>query len=440
MLLAAVLLTGCAFVRGPSDRDPFARGLWPLTNGDRRPWAGVMERSWLGPVVHGESWLEADGALVERRFELRPLYSVRRNDELVRHDILYPLARWREGSEGTLGWLLWLARARYDPETEAREKTLGFVFWGRTGGGSRYWGVFPLFGTFEKLFGFDQIRFVLWPLYARGHRRGYTETQILWPFFAYGRGDGRSKFRFWPFYGVKRREGVSVHRFYVWPFIHHHLTHLDTATPTSALYVIPLYGRRDAGPRHTRFYLFPLLSRKWNDQYPATHGLDVLWPIFSSERNVKGHTYWALRPIVETRRSPERSGWTVGLGLLGRMRVRDEALEGETIRLLWAGRFVWRREGERETRVRDLWPLFRFSERRDPDGTESGFLRVPYLIPLRGLDPDGWDRHYNKLFEVYGARWLGKERRSSLLFGLRETRDSESERWVNWAGFLHWSR
>jgi hypothetical protein len=399
-----------------------------------------VERSWLGPLVHGESLLNGDGAVHERRFALRPLYSVRRNEELVRHDLVYPLARRREQPDGTLGWLFFLARTRHEPATGAGDAVLGLVYRGRGADGSRFGGLFPFYGTFRQRFGFEQIRFVLWPLFARGHRGGYTETQLLWPFFAYGRGDGRTKFRFWPFYGVKRREGISVHRYFLWPFVHHNRTHLDTATPARALYIVPLYGRRDAGPRHTRFYLFPLLSRKWDDEYSLATQLDVLWPIFSRERDIRGASYWALRPIVEVRRGAERAGWSVGLGLLGKGRMRGEAVEGRMLRLLWAGRWGWRRERGRETRFRDVWPLFRYFDRRDSNGVGHGFLRVPYLLPMRGLEPDGWDRHYNKLFELYRARWRGEESRSSLLFGLREVRDSESEHWISWAGLLHRSR
>ena len=55
-------------------------------------------------------------------------------------------------------------------------------------------------------------------------------------------------------------------------------------------------------------------------------------------------------------------------------------------------------------------------------------------------EPDRWDRHYNKLFELYGARWLGEERRSSLLFGLRETRSTAAIKWSNWGGWLEFAR
>jgi hypothetical protein len=84
----------------------------------------------------------------------------------------------------------------------------------------------------------------------------------------------------------------------------------------------------------------------------------------------------------------------------------------------------------------DVWPLFRRASFREADGTRHGFLRVPWLLPLRGVDPDGWDRHYNKLFEIYGATWLAGERRSSTLFGLREARSAPGSTWVQWGGWL----
>jgi hypothetical protein len=187
-----------------------------------------------------------------------------------------------------------------------------------------------------------------------------------------------------------------------------------------------------------RFYLFPLFSRQWNEADPAVYRIDLLWPIFTRERDNEGGRHTAFRPILDLRRTPEWSAWTVGLGLAGRTRRHGGGREERIVRLLWAGRVGWQRDGAEEIRWRDVWPVLRFEARRTAAGTEHGFLRVPYLLPLRGLEPDGWDRHYNKLFELYGARWRGDERRSSLLFGLLEARDSASESWRSWAGLLHW--
>ena len=103
----------------------------------------------------------------------------------------------------------------------------------------------------------------------------------------------------------------------------------------------------------------------------------------------------------------------------------------------WAGRVGTRREAGAVERRVDLWPFYRHARFVDARGNERGFTRVPYLLPMRGLDPDGWDRHYNKLFELYGARWLNAERRSSILFGFREARSAPGVEWTSWGGLVH---
>ena len=413
-------------------------GLWPLLTGDRRPWAGAREFRSLGPLLHWEYRdLQAGSAKAETRLEARPLFSFVETPGETRLDVLFPVASWRRDEEGPRGYLFWLGRSRDDSVRGTDEWLFTGAFGGTTSEGTGYSGLFPLYGQFFDRFGFDRIRFVLWPIYAEGRVRGYREIHVLWPFFRFGWGDGRFVFRFWPFYGVDRHEGYEVRRFWLWPFVHHRVSRLDTPTPERLFYVLPFYGRRDAGPFHSRFYLFPLYARRWDDDHPEVYRLDLPWPLYSREVDVQGTRYFRLNPLLSWARGEQVSSWRVGFGLLGRRRIERDGLVEDQVQILWMGRFGSRVEGERGRRHRDLWPLFRWTELREPGEAARGFLRIPYLLPFRGLDPDGWDRHYNKLFELYGERWVGEERRSSLLFGLREARESPSERWESWFGLLH---
>jgi hypothetical protein len=236
---------------------------------------------------------------------------------------------------------------------------------------------------------------------------------------------------------VDRREGRSVRKFWLWPFVHQRISRLDTPTPERLFFFIPFYGRRDAGPFHSRFYLFPLYARRWDDDHPGVQRLDMPWPIYSRELDVQGTRYFRLNPLWSRARGEGVSKWRVGFGLLGRSRVSRDGIDEDMMQILWMGRFGSIVEGERFRRHRDLWPFWRWTERREPGEEVRGFFRVPYLLPFRGLEPDGWDRHYNKIFELYGRRWRGDESRSSLLFGLREGRDAPSEHWESWLGLLH---
>jgi hypothetical protein len=391
--------------------------------------------------VHRELELR-DGAAPERRSELRPLYSSRRTESASRRDVLYPVATWSVGPGRTEGWVAWIARFRRD-EGKGTETIVGTAHRGMSENGSprvAHRGLFPIFGAFSDRFGFDRIAYHLWPLHARGDAGEYSEVQILWPLFAYGRGGGRYKLRLWPLYGIDRREGESVRQFFLWPFVHRRAERLDTESPERATYILPVYGRRDRGSRHMRFHLFPLLARQWDDAHPGAHRTELLWPIFLRERDRRGGERYALRPLFERQSGEGRASWSVGLGLFGRSSLRAEGVEEERLRVLWAGQCLRRSAQGVEIRRADLWPLLRFSERRVEGAPPSGFLRVPYLLPMRGLEPDGWDRHYNKLFELYGARWERGERRSSLLYGVREGRSSLTERWVSWGGLLHLRR
>jgi hypothetical protein len=406
--LVAASLLGCAGLGAPGEEAPFERGLWPLYSADAAPWAGVRERRALGPLLRWEA------RPTERRFEWRPFYSSLARPELRRFDVLYPVLARRVTPERDQSRLLVLARSRRDADTAASHSTFGIAFRGRTADGEGYSGLFPLYGTLRERLGFDRLSFALWPLFARARRGEYRETQLLWPVFALGRGDGRFKLRVWPLFGVRRRDGISDRRYLLWPLFHWRRDHLDTGRPSRAFYALPFYGRRDRGPQHSRFYLFPLLARQWSDVEPASSRLDLLWPLFSRGRG-GDESLLALRPLyVERSRATARSqSWL--LGLLGRSETRAGDLLERNWRLLWVSRFGYRVEGQTEARRIDLWPLFRRASFRAADGTGSGFLRVPWLLPLKGLEPDGWDRHYNGLFQLYRASWLGAERRSSAL-------------------------
>ncbi len=434
LVLVCGVLSACAGFAGNSEEDPFRRGLWPFYTADAQSWAGVQEVRALGPLLHWE------GRADKRLFEARPLYSSIRADHERGWDVFYPVVAHREGADRTQTWLLLLARGRTDHQRGTNQTHLGVFFSGRTEGGKRYGGIFPLWGVFLERLGFDRIDFLLWPLFARGRRGDYTETQILWPFFAYGSGDGRRLLRVWPLFGIDKREGVHDRRFFLWPFVHDRRERLGAVHPHISFFVLPFYGRRDAGPLASRFYLLPLYMRQWDRRKPEVGRLDLLWPIYRRGREADGTDFITLRPFFARSRSDQKQEFSVLLGLVGRTQRHSEGLDERLWRLLWAGRVGKRIEGSRETKHVDLWPFYRSLHVRESGGNEHGFVRVPYLLPMRGLDPDGWDRHYNKLLEFYGARWRNDEERSSLLFGLREVRRAPGVAWESWGGLLHLRR
>jgi hypothetical protein len=427
LLLCLAGLLGCA----TAPDDPFARGVWPLYTADARPWAGTREARALATLA---AFYERDR---ERGFALRPWLSFRETREVDRWDVLFPLAARERTGEQDESWLFLLGHRKTRADSPRYESHLGIGFRGRTEGGETYGGVFPFYGRFRERLGFDTIRFALFPLFARGERGDYRETHVLWPLFSFGRGDGRALLRVWPLFGFDRAEGRYDRSFWLWPFVHVRREHLSSPRPERVFWVLPLYGRRDVGSWQTRFFLFPLWIRQRDVARPGVGSLDLLWPIWSSSRDREGNEFHALRPLFARRETNDSLRETWLLGLFGRTRVQAPDLEERIWQLLWAGRVGFRREAGLERRHADLWPLLRAGASVDAEGTERAFLRVPYLLPMRGLEPDGWQRHWNALFEIYTRRAEGDERRSDLFFGLLETRESPDAFWASLGGILH---
>ncbi len=436
MLLARVIVLALISLPTPSlgadeptAGSPFKRGLWPFYTGDARPWAGTQDARALGPVFH---WRNREDS---KFFEMRPFYS---SDETADHSIwrvLFPVVGHRDREDHDQTWLLMLGRDRTNITKSRRDTVLGPLWLGRNADGSRFGGLFPLAGKFVDRLGFDEITFGLWPLIARAKHGEYTETQILWPFFAWGSGGGRFKLRIWPFFGVERKKGIFDHRYFVWPLIHWRRDALDAETPERALYILPVYGRRDAGRYATRFYLWPLFTRQWDREGLGPERIDLLWPFYTRIQgpNIEMR---AIRPVYSRKFTPNEREIGLLFGALARRQAKYEDLAVDQWRVFWAGRIGVRSSPDQTLEHFDLWPLYRYQERVDKKGIRSGFVRVPYILPMRGLDPDGWDRHYNKLFEVYGSAWRADEYRNSWFWGFKETRRSTQERWSNWLGFL----
>jgi hypothetical protein len=190
----------------------------------------------------------------------------------------------------------------------------------------------------------------------------------------------------------------------------------------------------------SRFWLFPLFLRQWNRTDPDVGRIDLLWPFYSKGRSRDGSEFLAVRPVYSHSQRKHEEQTSYLLGLVGTTEIREAGVHERSWRVLWAGRLGTRQEMGRDVRHVDLWPLYRSLRVREEDGTEQGFVRVPYLIPLRALEPDSWNRNYNQLLELYSRRWRNGEQRSSLLFGLREMRRSSRVSWESWGGFLHFRR
>lgn len=179
---------------------------------------------------------------------LRPLF-YRDNNET---DILFPLGHFT-ASKGLFFPIYSSDRDEYRPHT-----TLFPIFYGRYYQ-QQYGGVFPVYGSLYHRFGYDNARFILWPLYSSTTSDDIKTYYILWPVFSYSKG---REFKIFPLYGYEKSQN-SRHDFILWPFFHRKQE---------------LQGRTDAA--------LPLFLYSRGDFYK---NISIIWPLFSYSRDDRAH-------------------------------------------------------------------------------------------------------------------------------------------------------
>src|SRR5262249_39180696 len=137
-----------------------------------------------------------------------------------------------------------------------------------------YTALFPIYGHFKYRFLRDDIRFLLFPLYAKTRKRDVVTANYLYPFFHLRHGDGLSGWQFWPVVGHERKspgsrtnvadevEVVPGHDkwFTLWPFIFNEHTGLGTTNPASLHTVLPLYSQFRSANRDATSVLWPFFT------------------------------------------------------------------------------------------------------------------------------------------------------------------------------------
>jgi hypothetical protein len=431
----AVGLAACSTPVPDGARRPL--DLWPFVVRDARPVAGIATTRVAGPFY--ESWTrdsEADPEARETGWTLRPL-AARIEDEASTFEFLFPLGQLRRDDEGTRLRLTPLVDHVFRPSgddavEEADDRPNGWTFLlafgGRTREGSRYGGVFPLAGFAEQRFGLERLDFLLFPLFARGREAsGYRRVHVLWPFFSWGSGGGRRTLRVWPLYGSDVRQGEWSKRFALWPLVHWQTERPGEPDERRVRLVLPFWGETERRHARSRMLLGPLWIRAEND-LTGERSTDVLWPFFHRGSRPASETYAGSReirvePFYRHAVAPGRERTGALFGLVERSRGHEGELAFDSFRVAFAARFASARDEASGASLvrRELWPFFRYADATAEDGRDAGFLRAPWLLPLRG---EGFERHALGLFTGYERRWRSGERRTDWLWGLARSRDA----------------
>lgn len=209
--------------------------------------------------------LETTTAPGQSEFIFHPFYGNYKNEEKAYefHHALYPLFM----GHGTNYWKKWslfyffTGDDRYHKDKkEDSDLFLSPLFHFGSGAdpSEDYYSFFPLYGKMKSKFGWDEINYVLFPLYSNWSGKNYKAHSLLWPIIMWGGGRHRSDFRIFPIYSKKEHQGKYVRRTFLWPFFQWSSEGLDKRDPRYVFFSFPLYGHKwtDSGDMSAHTFLW----------------------------------------------------------------------------------------------------------------------------------------------------------------------------------------
>ncbi len=388
----------------------------------------------LGPLVHEFSLTLEPGERVEAagpvmRYEIRtngieewavsPLVSHTADRELDSEelDILYPIVTYdRFGSEYKFRWFLlttWSGGQDQQDQLRRRFTIFPFYFQQRSPDPRFcYTAVFPFYGTIQERLQRDEIKFTLFPLYARTRKRAVVTENYLYPIVHLRRGEGLRGWQVWPFAGYETKqvtsrtnaldevEVVGGHEkfFALWPLYFNERTGIGTTNVQTDLVVLPFYAATRSPARDSSSYLWPFFTYT-NDRAKRYREWDAPWPLIVFARG-QGKTANRVWPFFSQVQGPYNRSEFYAWPLFWRHRSHAPPLDRDRIRILF---FLYsdltekNLETGRSLRRQDLWPLF--TRRRDPEGRD----RLQLLALLEPFLPNNKsvERNYSPLWALW---------------------------------------
>lgn len=440
---------------------------------------GYEQRVWEAmPAEVGLLDLPAEPSAVQdaaTTLAFPPLFSLLKRPpvDALSWDFLYPLVTYdRYGKEYRLqfGQLLSFSGGQSQAGTESRGFSLfPLLFFRRSADPAQnYSAVLPFYGHFEKHLFRDEIRVVLWPLYAQTRTKDVVTDNYLVPFFHLRHGDGLKGWQFWPLVGREHKDITTKidafgdvrtipgqdSLFVLWPLFFRNDADVGTTNQIRQRVLLPLYSMQLSPAKDSRSYLWPLGPTFVEDRAEGYHQVGAPWPLIVFARG-QSRTIDRVFPLFSHMQYRDAETTWYLWPLYWHREVRTESLHRDMTRIAF---FLYTDIKDRDASTQrtshrtDFWPLF--AARRDFDGTERFQLFAP-LEPILTQNPSV-ARNWSPLWAIWRAEKNAKTgahsrsflwnlyryeaapgaRKCSLLFGLIQYDTGlQGSRW-RWLYFL----
>ncbi len=384
---------------------------------------------YLGPL--GEKVI-SPGGREETLYAFRPFWSSFDNQEngFSGSDYLWPVSVWRDFPFADFRWILCYYGSREGKGTR-RDYLIPLWFSGMKEG-EFYWGVFPFYGDLRDVIGYDQTRFILFPLYWQTWKEKSYGEAYLWPIVNWEKSPRHDKFRIFPFYAVNEVYGRSLHQSVLWPLFHW-MKSLDGKHPGGGWFFLPLAGHTELDGTEAWTGLWPLFyyqrspdSFRIHAPWPvfrygkeADHQRDILffWPLWGRQRSDEYDFRFYLWPVILHQKDWGETLLTEGVWILPLYWSRgDYRLENGEI----TGRLMY---------YRKFWPFLSLYEKGDH------FQAVALdLSPMRGFPVV--DRNLSMLWRLCSYEENSKGTAWDLLWGILRSFDVRGkDKYFSWSPF-----
>jgi len=260
------------------------RNLWPYSVAELDGAGKPVSTEYFGPI-----FFEKNPPGENPSWGFRPIYLHLKEGNRETNTFLYPFFTWQKEDDYRYFTFFELINFRRQADSDGQTNR-NFDVWpfyfSRDSGNSTttYRAFFPVAGTIKSRFGYDQIKFVVFPLYADVVKNGGHTTHAPWPFLRFIHGAGEHGFEFWPLFGHRGRSGDYDSQFYLWPLFYRNVGHLSEAQPDLKVGALPFYTRESGPGLVSENFLWPLFGythRSLPKKYDETR---YLWPFLVQGR------------------------------------------------------------------------------------------------------------------------------------------------------------
>jgi len=421
-----------------------AISLGPLYNRSELTLSEGWRSEWFGPLFYYEMDEETE------TFAVPPLFSHYKNDstDYSGTDILYPAIGYRRYGEEfryhLFQFFSFSGGTSRDNDSSRRFTVFPFYFhqWSQIPE-ENYTAVVPFYGTLKNRLLWDEVHFILFPIYSKTKKRDVITENYLVPFFHIRRGTELKGWQFFPIYGEEHKNAFSFtnkydeieispghnKQFVLWPIYLKSTTGLGTTNQIFQQAILPFFSYQESELRHSITAPWPIGLTLTRDDEKKYHEIGAPWPLIVIARG-EGKNITRFWPLYGTASNPYRVSNFYLWPAYKYNFLRASGVDVEKTRLfffLYSDLITINTESGDASRRTSLWPLF--IQKIDNDGKER--LVAPALLEPIFPSSSPIARNYSPLWGLCREEKnpvQGKYSKSLFWNLLREDKNKESEK------------